>query len=130
VDKVKIGRYEDQTGRGVKAGIYALVLGLVYYTAFTYLLHLWENEDFSYGYLVPFFVVFLIGKRGKGLPSFLRILHGKVSFSLRSGSFSTPWVSWEANTQRCTYPSGLSSQALSGFIWGGEKCGPSGSLSP
>lgn len=51
----------------VKAGIYALVLGLAYFTAFTYLLHLWENEDFSYGYLVPFFVVFLIWEKRKRL---------------------------------------------------------------
>lgn len=51
----------------VKAGIYALLLGIAYFSAFTYLLHLLNNDDFSYGYLVPFFVVFLVWEKRKRL---------------------------------------------------------------
>ncbi|OPY60107.1 MAG: Transmembrane exosortase (Exosortase_EpsH) [Syntrophorhabdaceae bacterium PtaU1.Bin034] len=89
----------------VKAGIYALVLGLVYYTAFTYLLHLWENEDFSYGYLVPFFVVFLIWEKRKRLavipsdPSWKGLILFAVGILLYAlgelgGEYSTLYISF------------------------------------
>ncbi len=51
----------------VKAAIYSLLIGVAYFSAFTYLVHLWNNDDFSYCYLVPFFVLFLIWEKRKRL---------------------------------------------------------------
>ncbi len=51
----------------VKAGVYALVIGAAYFSTLTYLVGLWNNDDFSYCYLVPFFVLFLIWEKRKRL---------------------------------------------------------------
>ncbi len=51
----------------VKAGIYALLIGMAYFSTFTYLVRLWGNDDFSYGSLVPFFVIFLVWEKRKRL---------------------------------------------------------------
>ncbi len=51
----------------IKAGIYALLIGMAYFSTFTYLVSLWGNDDFSYGCLVPFFVLFLVWEKRKRL---------------------------------------------------------------
>ncbi|MBA4390993.1 MAG: VPLPA-CTERM-specific exosortase XrtD [Syntrophus sp. (in: bacteria)] len=52
------------TLRGLIKGIvYALLLGGVYYGMLVYLLHLWENEDFSHCYLIPVVTLYLIWEK-------------------------------------------------------------------
>lgn len=51
----------------IKAGIYALLIGAVYFSALTVLVDQWNNDDFSYCYYVPFFVIFLVWEKRKRL---------------------------------------------------------------
>lgn len=51
----------------VKAGIYVLVIGVAYSSSLVYLVSLWGNDDFSYCYLVPLFVLFLVWEKRKRL---------------------------------------------------------------
>lgn len=51
----------------IKAGIYALLIGATYSSALSVLVLQWNNDDFSYCYLVPFFVVFLLWEKRKRL---------------------------------------------------------------
>lgn len=56
------------TSKGwARAAIYAAIIGMAYFSAFKYLLHLWKNDDFSYISLVPFFVLFLVWEKRKRL---------------------------------------------------------------
>lgn len=62
--------FQDITIRPVswiKAGLYALMIGLVYFSALSVLVRQWNNDDFSYCYLVPFFVLFLVWEKRKRL---------------------------------------------------------------
>ena len=44
----------------VKFSIYLSLILAIYYDSLGYLLHLWNREDFSYCYFIPFIVIYLI----------------------------------------------------------------------
>lgn len=51
----------------VKVALYGLLLGAVYYSTLTYLIHQWSRDDFTYCYLIPAIVVYLIWEKRQEL---------------------------------------------------------------
>jgi len=51
----------------IKIGIYGLILAVLYYASFLFLKQEWGNEDFTYCYLIPPIVLYLIWEKRKGL---------------------------------------------------------------
>lgn len=87
-------------------GIYAVLLGIIYYSTFSWLVtHDWSRGDYNYCYLVPFIVLYLLWDKRKSLgampsrPSWrglLPLLGGTLLFWLGelSGEFFTLYVSF------------------------------------
>lgn len=87
-------------------GIYAVLLGIIYYSTFSWLVtHDWSRGDYNYCYLVPFIVLYLLWEKRKSLgaipsrPSWrglLPLLAGTLLFWLGelSGEFFTLYVSF------------------------------------
>jgi len=51
----------------VKGALYGLLLGGVYYSTLTYLVHQWSRDDFTHCYLIPAIVVYLIWEKRQEL---------------------------------------------------------------
>jgi exosortase D (VPLPA-CTERM-specific) len=51
----------------VKAALYGLLLVGLFYSSYRVMFMWWENEDFNYCYLIPFFVLYLVWEKKGGL---------------------------------------------------------------
>jgi exosortase D (VPLPA-CTERM-specific) len=51
----------------MKAGLYGLLLAGIYYSTYTYLIGQWSRDDFTYCYLIPVIVAYLIWEKREDL---------------------------------------------------------------
>jgi exosortase D (VPLPA-CTERM-specific) len=73
----------------VKAGLYAVLIFLVYKAAFAELRFQWGTEDYSYCYLIPFIVLYLIWEKRKQLSELPSVMEwrGLVPFAMGIGLY-------------------------------------------
>jgi len=55
----------------VRFALYSLLLLGVYYSALSYLVHLWQRDDYTYCYLIPVVVIYLIWEKRNTLASII-----------------------------------------------------------
>ena len=60
------------------AAVYGILMIGIYYSAFTWLIrHDWEREDYSYAYLIPFIVLYLVWDKRDKLAEFRSLVSWK-----------------------------------------------------